>query len=216
MLRNKLLEYIHEGDIIELDCMKKNGVNPINYTPTICGKYSSGSLCEHPYVEKVGAFCSFAYGVDVVMNHPVDMISTHPFLYYSTEKAGIYKEYDDNADQQWYFPGVSPRGAYTYRDRRITIGNDVWLGRNVIITNGADIGDGVIAGAGAVITKSVPDYAIVGGVPARIIRYRYSSKQIAALKKIKWWDWDDDIIRERYDDFYLDIESFISKYDVQE
>lgn len=95
---------------------------------------------------------------------------------------------------------------------RSIIGNDVWLGRNVILTNGANIGDGVIAAAGSVIIQDVPDYAIVGGVPARIIRFRYTKEQIAALKRIAWWDWDDEKIRSCHEDFYDDIESFIRKH----
>ena len=98
--------------------------------------------------------------------------------------------------------------------KKILIGNDVWLGRNVLITNGSNIGNGVIAGAGAVITKDVPDYAVVVGVPARIIRYRYEPDEIAALNRIAWWDWPDEKIRKNYNDFYLDIKEFIKKYDV--
>ena len=99
------------------------------------------------------------------------------------------------------------------RRKRSRIGSDVWLGQNVLITNGADIGNGVIAGAGTVITKDVPDYAIAVGVPARVIRYRYLPDQIAALNRIKWWNWTDDEIRERFDDLYLPISEFITKYD---
>lgn len=95
--------------------------------------------------------------------------------------------------------------------KKILIGNDVWLGRNVLITNGSNIGNGVIAGAGAVITKDVPDYAVVVGVPARIIRYRYEPDEIAALNRIAWWDWPDEKIRKNYNDFYLDIKEFIKK-----
>ncbi len=115
------------------------------------------------------------------------------------------------ADDAWYFPGMKPRRG-PHKAKRITIGNDVWLGKNVIITNGANIGDGVIAGAGAVITKDVPDYAIVGGVPAKLIRWRYTKEQIAKLKAIAWWDWPDEKIRECYDDFYLTIEDFLGKH----
>lgn len=76
--------------------------------------------------------------------------------------------------------------------KKSVIGHDVWIGKNVIISNGANIGNGVIAAAGAVITKDVPDYAIVGGVPARIIRYRYTPEQIGTLNRIQWWNWTDD------------------------
>lgn len=80
------------------------------------------------------------------------------------------------------------------------------------ITNYSDIGNGVIAGAGAVITKPVPDFAIVVGVPARIVRYRYTEEQIRALNKIQWWNWSDEQIRERFEDMYLPVDDFIEKY----
>ena len=70
----------------------------------------------------------------------------------------------------------------------------------------------MIAGAGAVITKDAPDYAILAGVPARIIGYRYSREEIACLNRISWWDWTDEEIAERYDDLYLPVQEFIKKY----
>ena len=91
--------------------------------------------------------------------------------------------------------------------------NVFWLGRNVIITNGANIGNGVIAGAGAIITKDVPDYAVVLGVPARIVRYRYTKEQIEKLNKIAWWNWSDEVIRKRYNDFFIKIDEIIEKYE---
>ncbi len=180
---------------------------------TICGKYSYGSLCEHRFVESVGAFCSFAKGCDVVENHVVDYISTHPFLYADCRvNKALWYQYEECQEAAWYFPGVEPRGVAKGLSR-IKIGNDVWLGRNVIITNGANIGNGVIAGAGAIITKDVPDYAVVLGVPARIIRYRYTKAQIEKLNKIAWWDWPDEVIRKRYNDFFIKIDEFIEKYE---
>lgn len=88
----------------------------------------------------------------------------------------------------------------------------MWLGRNVLITNSANIGNGVIGAGGAVITKDVPEYAVVAGVPSKIIRFRYTTEEIASLNKIAWWDWTDEEIRSRYDDFYLPIGEFIDKY----
>ena len=111
----------------------------------------------------------------------------------------------------FYLPDFNPKRK-NYKFEKINIGNDVWLGRNVIITNSSNIGNGVIAGAGAVITKDVPDYAVVVGVPARIIRYRYTREQIEALNKIAWWNWPDEKIRECYDDFYLSVGEFIDKH----
>lgn len=165
-----------------------------------CGKYSYGPLCTNTLVESIGSFSCFAYGSTAVVNHPVKALSIHDFLYNDNPNGGV-----------WYFSGVKHRPEIR-KIKKSHIGNDVWLGRNVIITNGADIGNGVIAAAGAVITKDVPDYAVVAGVPARIIRYRYTPQQIEALNKIAWWDWEDDKIREYYDDFFEDVDMFIKKH----
>lgn len=184
---------------------------------TIIGKYSGGSAIasgNHPFIKSIGAFSSFAEGVEVVPNHPMNYISTHTFLYGANRSGETeYEEpftYDMFSDFPWFFPGVIPQGACYAK--RITIGNDVWLGRNVIITNYANIGDGVIAGAGSVITKDVPDFAVVVGAPARIIKYRFSKEQIIALKKIAWWNWEDEKIRNNYDDFFLPVDQFIKKH----
>lgn len=180
---------------------------------TQCGKYSYGPLCKHWLVESVGAFCSFAAGADVVQNHALQYISTHPFLYHDEDCNEIYQEkYDDCQDSPWYFPGVQPQGKVP-KLKRIRIGNDVWLGKNVIITNGSDIGNGVIAAAGAVITKNVPDYAVVAGIPARIIKYRFEPYQIQALNQIAWWNWTDEKIRKYYKDFFENIDEFIRRHE---
>ena len=209
-IRASVRKYVDESDIIDIFSEIENDKKPA-YTK--CGKYSSGPLCNHWMVERVGAFSSFAEGCDVVLNHTVDYISTHGFLYAGKEATPILpKSYYDRKDADWYFPGVIPkRGAH--KARRITIGNDVWLGKNVIITNGANIGDGVIAGAGAVITKDVPDYAVVGGVPARLIRWRYPREQAERLKAVAWWNWPDEKIRACYDDFYLSVDEFLAKHE---
>lgn len=164
-------------------------------------------------VESVGAFSCFAPGSDVVSNHATEYISIHPFLYRDVDCNCVFAHYEEYSGKKEHFDGVKPKGK-VQKVRRISIGNDVWLGRNVIITNGANIGNGVIAGAGAVITKDVPDYAVVVGVPARIIRYRYTAEQITKLNRIAWWNWSDEKIRECYDDFYLDINEFIKKHDM--
>lgn len=186
-----------------------------NENKTICGKYSYGPLCNHPYVKKVGSFTSIARGANVVENHPVQYISTHPFIYYGNNKndelLSCYKEYNFYKNAEWYFDGVKPKGDY-YKFKRVEIGNDVWIGANVIITNGSNIGNGAIIGAGSIVTKDVPDYAIAVGNPARIIKYRYKKEFIEKLNEIRWGDWPDNIIRQRYNDFYLPIEEFTNKY----
>lgn len=218
VLLDNLYEYFSKDNIIKIfdvkkEEKKKQGKYSSKYG-TQCGKYSYGSLCDHWLVKSVGAFCSFAYGSDVVENHAINYISTHPFLYYGGVTDTIHgRSWNEVEGERGYFSGVIPKGE-NYRLKKITIGNDVWLGRNVLIANSANIGNGVIAGAGAVITKDVPDYAVVVGVPARIIRYRYTKEEIEAMNRIAWWDWTDEKIRESYDDFYLSIKEFIAKYDV--
>lgn len=129
--------------------------------------YSYGPLCKHWLVETIGAFCSIAPGVNVVQNHAMSYITTHPMVYYGSDTNPVHAEkYTEYKEKKWYFDGVTPKGKIE-KMRRITIGNDVWLGRNTIITNGSNIGNGVIAGAGSVIVKDVPDYAVVAGVPAK-------------------------------------------------
>lgn len=169
--------------------------------PTV-GKYSydcNGNILENHLVESIGAFCCFAAGSTAVVNHALSAISIHDFL---------YNGYSDGIG---YFAGVKHRPEIR-KIKKSHIGSDVWLGHNVIITNGADIGNGVIAAAGAVITKDVPDYAVVGGVPAHIIRYRFTPRQIEALNRIKWWNWSDEKIRKCYDDFFLDTDEFIARH----
>ena len=212
-LKANVLRFLPESRLI--DPMAGEGIwDPSNWVPTQCGRHSYGALCNHPLVARVGNFCSFAAGADVVNNHQVNLLSTSPFLVgRGFDRAEGFRQvpYKEFHAEKWYVPGIHPRGTVK-GFRRITIGHDVWLGKNVTITNYSDIGNGVIAGAGAVITKPVPDFAVVVGVPAHIVRYRYTKEQIKALNKIQWWNWSDEQIRERVDDMYLSIEDFIEKY----
>jgi len=85
----------------------------------------------------------------------------------------------------------------------------VTLGANAIILPGVSVGDGAIVGAGAVVTHDVPPYAIVGGVPAKILRYRYTREQILKLLKIAWWNWPEERIVKNMDYFYGKVQTFI-------
>ncbi len=160
------------------------------------GKCCYGELLDNiEKIETIGSFCSFAPGTCVVWNHPLKYVTSHAFLYSPNHSSKL----------------IHPKHTMEDFNKKTTIGNDVWLGQNVIITNGANIGNGAIAAAGSVITKDIPDYAIVAGVPARIIKYRFNPEQIEKLNSIKWWDWSLETIAERYDDF-SDIDLFIKKY----
>jgi len=221
-LRERVGGFFKKENIVSLIEEKENVALPKKYwwervndvCYTVIGKYSSGPICKnHQLIESIGAFCSFAEGVCVHGNHSMEYVTTHPMLYKGSINNPLDNQlpYEEYNEAPWYFDGVCPKGRGDDRAKRITIGNDVWLGRNVVIVNYSNIGNGVIAGAGAIITHDIPDYAVVAGVPARIIRYRYNQEQIAALNEIKWWDWPDWLIRERFDDFYLPIDEFIER-----
>lgn len=148
------------------------------------------------YVEsaRIGKFCSIARQTVIgVGNHDHSLVTTHPFLI-SPEFGGI----------------VSTRIAEPQRAAPV-IGNDVWIGINSIVMRGVTIGDGAVVAANSVVTRDVPPYAIVGGVPARIIRYRFSPELIAGLQRICWWNWSESKLKERATDFH-NPEEFIRKY----
>lgn len=111
--------------------------------------------------------------------------------------------------------GVEPK--LTGRDGPITIGNDVWTGFGSIILSGVTVGDGAVVAAGAIVTKDVPPYAIVGGVPANIIRYRFDEETRRALLRIRWWDWTEPKVRSHVDQLASsDIAAFIERHDPAE
>lgn len=127
----------------------------------------------------IGKFCSFADNVSLVAGgeHDKDWVSQFPFIdsWKMTSLYGLKK----------------PRCKGD-----ITIGNDVWCATNTMILSGVSIADGAVIAAGAVVTKDVPPYAIVGGVPAKIIGYRFDDEIIQSLQRIKWWNWPADMIRD--------------------
>lgn len=128
----------------------------------------------------VGSFCSIAPGVKVggLGKHPTSWISTHPAFYSTMNQAG---------------KTFSVQNSFTEIERTY-IGNDVWLGTRAIILDGIHVSDGAIIAAGAVVTKNVPPYAVVGGVPAKIIRYRFDPETIQELLAWQWWLLDDSIL----------------------
>lgn len=124
----------------------------------------------------IGRFCSIACGAKFIFtsaNHTLRSLSTYTFpLFY--EEWGLDKK---NVTDAWDHKGD------------IVIGNDVWIGYEAVILSGVRIGDGAIIGARAVVTKDVPPYTIVGGVPAKEIRKRFDEETIVKLLELRWWDW---------------------------
>lgn len=118
--------------------------------------------------------------------HPTrDFVSSHPAFYSTRGQA------------QLVFVGAQKFEEF----RRVTIGNDVWIGARAIVLDGATIGDGAIVAAGAVVSGEVPPYAIVSGVPAKVVRYRFDEATIAAIRRAAWWDLDLEILRAHADAF---------------
>ncbi|MDE6634235.1 MAG: CatB-related O-acetyltransferase [Bacteroidaceae bacterium] len=131
----------------------------------------------------IGRFCSIACGAKFLFNcanHSLKSLSSYTFpLFYEEwglNKSDVVAAWDNRGD--------------------IIIGNDVWIGFEAVIMAGVHIGDGAIIGARAVVTKDVPPYSIVGGVPAREIRKRFDAATIERLQALKWWDWPEERIRQ--------------------
>lgn len=133
----------------------------------------------------IGKFCAIAHGVKFLMNganHNMDGVTTYPFHIF--EKA-------------W---GRIPRSLPSKGDT--VIGNDVLIGYEAVIMPGIKIGDGAIIGARSLVTRDVPPYAVVGGNPARLIKWRFGKSTIKKLLKVKWWDWDVQKITRDLDALY--------------
>ena len=131
----------------------------------------------------IGKFCSIACGAKFLFtsaNHTLRSLSTYPFPLFFEEweldKKQVASAWDNKGD--------------------IVIGNDVWIGYEAIILSGVNIGDGAIIGARAVVTKDVPPYTVVGGIPAKEIKKRFDAETIDKLQQIQWWDWSFEKIQQ--------------------
>lgn len=154
-------------------------------------KILSSVIGDHTYVQEnsivneaeVGKFCSIAMGVSVGLpQHSISGVSSHPAFY--LRNTPLEKTY---SDRDMFMPS-----------KKTCVSHDVWIGQNAIIMSGLQIGVGAVIGAGAVVTRDVPAYAVVGGVPARIIKYRFDEKLRNDLLESKWWDMSEEWMENNY------------------
>lgn len=163
------------------------------------GKYSYGyedalSFC-FTYAE-LGNFVGIAAGAKICPpEHPINGISLHPWYYMKTVGNLIPESID--------------LAAHRLVNKPVFIKNDVWIGLGAIILSGVTIGNGAIVAAGAVVTKDVPPFAVVGGCPAKIIKYRFNKDVIDLLQEVQWWNWDDDYLKQ-HAKLFLNFDDFIS------
>lgn len=166
---------------------------------------SDSSIDDYSYVSEftqiansqIGKFSNIASNVRINPGfHPYEMPCQHHLLY----------------RKEMYGFGQNDEAFFNYRKiQKVEIGHDTWIGHGAVVMPGIKVGNGAIIGSNAVVTKDVPPYAIVAGVSAKILKYRFSKEIINSLEKIAWWDWTHEVIFERIDDL-KDIREFVYKY----
>jgi acetyltransferase-like isoleucine patch superfamily enzyme len=144
---------------------------------------------------KIGRFCSVGEDVKIGLGlHPTDLVSTHPSFYSNNKKSFCFSN-ELMVDEY----------------KNAEIGNDVWIGTNAIVLGGVKVGDGAIIAAGAIVTKNVEPYSIVGGNPAKVIKYRFSEEVITKLIGLRIWERDLKWIEDNYT-YFLNAELFIKTF----
>lgn len=170
--------------------------SPYHISGSQIGDYTYVAQNSHISMTLIGKFCSI--GPNLVCGwgiHPTNGISTHPMFYSTLKQNGMTLSTEDKVEER----------------KTVTIGNDVFIGANVTILDGVTIGDGAVIGAGAVVSKDIPPYAIAVGCPIQITKYRLSTSQIEKIKSIKWWEFDEEKLRD-VERFFFDVDAFIEKY----
>lgn len=152
----------------------------------------------------IGKFCSISSNVRInALEHPMERATTHKLTY--------------RPNEYFFFHGVDQDFRARRQAKRVTIGHDVWIGHGAVIMPAVKIGNGAVIGANAVVTKDVPPYAIIAGVPAKFLRWRFMESIITRLENLKWWDWSHETLASAVPDIQaLQIEEFLDKWEKHE
>lgn len=168
----------HISSYATQDCEFEEYVNLHSGSRIYSSQIGRASYITDATLSKVitGKFCSVGQGVKIGLGrHPTNFLSTHPAFYSSGDQTLLHIAKIPDFDE------LSP----------VVLGNDVWIGANSLVMSGVSIGDGAVIGAGAIVTKDIPPYAIAVGSPARVFRYRFDEKTVGMLLKLQWWNKSD-------------------------
>ena len=184
LLRPRLIRFFKrirfmENDLV-LERLRKEGLLKV-------GEHTYGKIVVDAYEGSeskitIGKYCSISRDVRFINGgiHPIDWVSLYPFRI------------------KWKMEGALADGMPTTKGP-IQVMNDVWIGTGSTILSGVTIGNGAIIMAGSIVTKDIPAFTIVGGIPAKPVKKRFSDQEIQALEEIKWWDWSEEKIKENVD-----------------
>jgi phosphonate metabolism protein (transferase hexapeptide repeat family) len=183
-----------------------------------CGAFSEIServvlrdvkLGDFSYIERhseaiyadIGKFCSIASNVRInALEHPMERLTTHKLTY--------------RPNEYLFFHGVDQAFRARRQNKRVTIGNDVWIGHGAVVMPGISIGDGAVIGANAVVTKNVEPYAVHAGVPAKFLKWRFPQPIRERLQALTWWNWPLEKLAEAISDIQsMSIEAFLDVWE---
>lgn len=186
---------------IDLEVVRKNIGHHVLIDKYVMFRGNNQKIGDYSYINggilynvEMGKFCSVGFDVCIGPGeHQLNNVTTYPI------------------DAR-----IVHHGGYLEFENKLTvIGNDVWIGHGAIILGGVKVGNGVVIAAGSVVTKDVPDYAIVAGVPAKIIKYRCSNESADRMNQIAWWNQDQQHIIDMNEELHMSIEKYIAKYDIK-